>query len=127
MEAGDWWYKWSNSRKKVNPRFCWINPKTETFYWGRTPTTNLMMCGDFKLRDVLSVIPDHVMDEGWRVAKGGKVTCKVDKVFYIMTIKAIDLQYDVILGTEIRDKYDLWYRGIIELTNKYRMYNVQLA
>eukprot|EP00759_Apiculatamorpha_spiralis_P033972 PhF_6_TR35070/c0_g1_i1/m.51107 len=36
MEAGDWWYKWSNSRKKSNPRFVWIDSKTQKLFWGRS-------------------------------------------------------------------------------------------
>ena len=119
--AGDWWYKWTKSGTKAEPVFCWLDTKTHSFCWGRSPNASWINCDGFRLRDVMDVTADNVIEQR------GYFTVKTEKVWYVMRVKVHERTDEVIIGTEQREKFKVWYQCMTSLTERVRVYNAHMA
>ncbi|KAG5476671.1 hypothetical protein CUR178_03844 [Leishmania enriettii] len=101
LQAGDWFYKWTRVNH-VHQRYVWLNMQRGTLMWSPSPRKSIALNSEVKLSTVRSITPECLQLDG------------AIRVFYRMNISTHD-RY-IRLATEIREKFDLWYRVLLQLT-----------
>ncbi|KAK7201215.1 Meiotic cell cortex pleckstrin like protein [Novymonas esmeraldas] len=101
LQVGDWFYKWARINH-VHQRYVWLNLQRGTLMWSLSPKQSVVLNSEVKLSTVTSITPDCLQLEA------------PVRVFYRMTINTPDSC--ISLATEIRKKFDVWYRVLLQLT-----------
>ncbi|KPA86837.1 hypothetical protein ABB37_00890 [Leptomonas pyrrhocoris] len=109
LQGGDWFYKWTRINH-VHQRYVWLNLQRATLMWSISPTQSVVLNAEIKLSTVTSITPDCLQLESPM------------RVFYRMTINTPDRC--ISLATEIRKKFDVWYRVLLQLTAPNLVYGV---
>ncbi|KAG5476398.1 hypothetical protein LSCM1_04101 [Leishmania martiniquensis] len=101
LQAGDWFYKWARTNH-VHQRYVWLNVQRGTLMWSSSPKKSFGLNSEVKLSAIRSVAPDCLELE------------VPTRVFYRINISTQDRC--ISLATEIRKKFDVWYRVLVQLT-----------
>ncbi|KPI87228.1 hypothetical protein ABL78_3698 [Leptomonas seymouri] len=109
LQVGDWFYKWTRINH-VHQRYVWLNLQRGTLMWSMSPKQSVVLNAEIKLSTVTSITPDCLQLE------------VPMRVFYRMTINTPDRC--ISLATEIRKKFDVWYRVLLQLTAPNLVYGV---
>jgi hypothetical protein len=109
LQVGDWFYKWTRINR-VHQRYVWLNLQRGTLMWSLSPKQSVVLNAEVKLSTVTSITPDCLQLEA------------PVRVFYRMTINTPDRC--ISLATEIRKKFDVWYRVLLQLTAPNLVYGV---
>lgn len=109
LQEGDWFYKWTRINH-VHQRYVWLNLQRGTLMWSLGPKQSVVLNTEVKLSTVMSITPDCLQLEAPM------------RVFYRMTINTPDRC--ISLATEIRKKFDVWYRVLLQLTAPNLIYGV---
>jgi hypothetical protein len=109
MMAGAWFIKWTRFQEKVHRRYFRLTPDCSALAWAPTPDASFLLSSSIRLGDVTSVDTNIVMDE------------QSGSTFYILTLWTINRTLQI--GTEISDKFDVWYEALMDLTQEARNRN----
>lgn len=109
VQRGDWFFKWTRINR-VHQRYVWLNLQRGTLMWSLSPKQTLVLTSELKLSSIVRVVPDclHL---------GAPA-----RAFYRMTINTHDRC--ISFATEIRAKFDMWYRLLLQLTTLNLSYGI---
>jgi hypothetical protein len=105
LSEGEWFYKWDHTGEKVKLRWVWMDHSRRALSWS-----------DKQLRETPMFGPRIPMEEIQRV-----MTTQITetdphgnpRIFYVLLIECASRFFQ--LGTERRDKLDLWYEALTNL------------
>jgi hypothetical protein len=105
LSEGEWFYKWDHTGEKVKLRWVWMDHSRRALSWS-----------DKQLRETPMFGPRIPMEEIQRV-----MTTQITetdphgnpRIFYVLLIECASRLLQ--LGTERRDKLDLWYEALTNL------------
>ncbi|CAJ1028038.1 putative Meiotic cell cortex C-terminal pleckstriny [Leishmania shawi] len=101
LKVGDWFYKWTRVNH-VQRRYVWLNLQRGTLMWSSSAKKSAVFNSEVKLSTVMSVTPECLQVE------------MPVRFFYRMSINTQDRC--ISLATEIRNKFDVWYHVLLQLT-----------
>ncbi|CAD2215830.1 hypothetical protein AGDE_14948 [Angomonas deanei] len=102
LQAGEWFFKWSGRKDKVYQRYFWVNLQRGTLMWSFSPDKVSFFNAEVKLLTVTQVVPDCIQDGS------------TNRTFYRIRVESPEKS--VCMSTEIRGKFDVWYRALKDLT-----------
>jgi hypothetical protein len=111
LEKGDWFLKWTRNRNKVHRRYFWLDVNRSVLFWANTPDAFSYLSSSMRIEDICSIEAQCVVDD----VSG--------KTLYLMVI--VGTTRHVQLGTEIRDKFDVWFDTLQRLSETVRDYNAR--
>ena len=113
LESGDWFLKWSR-RGEVSKRYFTVDSFNGRLHWcHHKESINIFTKSSMRLADVISFKPVAIIDEadtdaggvgGYEGGEAGNAATRTIYKIEITTRKRF-----LHIGTEIKDKFDVWY------------------
>ncbi|EAN87595.1 hypothetical protein C3747_447g16 [Trypanosoma cruzi] len=97
LQSGDWFYKWTR-HGRVHERYVWLDIQRHSLLWGPSPRSSFVLLSHLRLDAVMDLRPDCMFDEA------------TQRTFYRFFL--VREEQTVILATELRDKFDLWFDAL---------------
>jgi hypothetical protein len=107
LRRGDWFLKWTRKKDKVHQRYCHVSNRT--LHWGKAPDIHMMLTSSVPIAEIVEIDSQCVVDE----ASG--------RTYYVMVVWT--LMRTLQLGTEVREKFDLWFDTLMRITARTRQHN----
>jgi hypothetical protein len=112
LQKGDWFMKWTRA-EVVHRRFVWLDVHRGVIAWAKSPASNFFFQSIVKLEDIVDIRSECVVDD----ASG--------RTFYKLAV--FSRERVLVIGTEIRDKFDVWYDTLSRLCENQAAYNRALS
>jgi len=108
LTQGDWFIKWSADRNHCHHRFFWLNKDGFMLLWSKAgPNAAAFFSGNIRLEDVTKITSEQQVEDA-----PGEMGVRILYIFSISTRKKV-LQ----IGTEKRDKFEMWFHTLARITN----------
>lgn len=111
LQRGDWFMKWTRRQDRVHRRYFWLDTRRGVVYWSKSPGASVYFSSGLRLEEITSVDSDCIVEDS------------TNKIFYVLLVTTLERQYQ--LGTEQREKFDVWFDALHRLTESAREYNVR--
>ena len=111
LKKGDWFLKWTRRKDKVHRRYFWLDVDRSMLFWAKTPEAFTYISPSIKIDEITGIEAQCVVDD----ASG--------KTLYLLIISTV--QRMVQMGTEQRDKFDVWFDTIQRLSDQVRDFNAK--
>ena len=103
--------KWTRKKDKVHRRYFWLDVGRSMMYWAKAPGTTIYLSSALKIEEIAEIQSQCVVDD---------VT---GKTFYLLIIWSLTRVTQI--GTEQRDKFDMWFDTLQKLTESVQQYNAK--
>jgi hypothetical protein len=108
MHRGEWFLKWNTNGSDVKPQYVWLNTTSYMLQWGKAPDSRSLLSSFIKLEEVFNVTTTQITEHHESAAR----------VFHVIILHTPTRVLR--LGTERRDKLDLWYDALTNIITFYR-------
>jgi hypothetical protein len=111
LRRGDWFFKWSKGGSEVKRQFVWLDTTSYMIQWGSSQKSASVLSNFVKIEEIMHVTTSEIVEHH-------DTKSRVFHVLFIHT-PARTLR----LGTEIRQKLDVWYEALNNIIAFYRTQN----
>lgn len=107
LSQGDWFLKWTRI-ESAHRRYVWLDLNRGVISWAKSRDSSFFLQKSVKLEDIMDLQPLCTVDE----ASG--------RSFYQVMVVSTERQLKI--GTELRDKFDVWFDTLQRLCEAQRVY-----
>lgn len=107
LQQGDWFLKWTRI-ESAHRRYVWLDLSRGVISWAKSRDSSFFLQKSVKLEDIMDLQPVCVVDE------------TSARTFYKIVVVSLDRILKI--GTELRDKFDVWFDTLQRLCEAQRTY-----
>jgi hypothetical protein len=111
MSKGDWFLKWTRSQE-VHRRYVWLDLSRGVVSWATVPNASFFLQSHVRLEDITEILTQCIVDDS------------DGRTYYKMVI--VTTERALAIGTEMREKFDVWVDAIQRLCESQKTYTNHL-
>ena len=108
LAHGDWFYKWTRRKDKSHRRYFWLHPDG-WLMWAKAPHVNHLVASSIRIDEIVALEPHDVPDP------------ESGRTFFVLVIWTLTRTAQI--GTEKREKFNLWFDTLLRLSQRHRERN----
>ena len=108
LMSGTWFYKWARRKDKIHRRYFWLHGNG-TLFWAKAPHANLVVSSSLPVTEIVDLEAKSEVD------------ANTGRTFYVMVIWTVNRTVQI--GTELHDKFDMWFEALSNLSRGAREHN----
>jgi hypothetical protein len=108
LMQGDWFHKWTRRKDKIHRRYFWLGGNG-TLFWSKAPHANTLISSSLAVHEIV------------QIETRSEVDAATGRTLYVMTIWTVSRTCQ--LGTELHEKFDLWYEALKSFSRQARERN----
>lgn len=109
LRHGDWFLKWTRAKDKIHQRYFWLDETGTTLFWAKAPHAAVIFTSNIKVSEISDLQTKTVSDP------------LSGRTMHILIIWSVSRVAQI--GTELREKFDLWFDALRRLTMRHREHN----
>ena len=108
LQQGDWFYKWTRRKDKSHRRFFWLHPDG-WLLWAKAPHVNTLVASKIRIDEIVALEPHDIPDP------------ESGRTFFVLVLWTLSRTAQI--GTEKREKFNLWFDTLLRLSQRHRERN----
>eukprot|EP00759_Apiculatamorpha_spiralis_P028576 PhF_6_TR31140/c0_g1_i1/m.45603 len=124
LKAGDWFLKWDGRKTKIHKRYFYLDQKAQTLFVSKAQRGSPLLSMAIGLAEIVHL-------ENFILLWDEQITDVLDpsqaprRAVPVYCARIWTSDYEMQFGTEIRDKFDLWFDALTRLTTGTRAFMQQ--